>query len=282
MPPSIYEVEKAVRWFPLHCEHVDEGDPLLAFFHRETLGELKAWQKSLNHDSSMDRWLRLVITSRLTGHSKGFFSVYTLPPNQAVTIARQQKINERRGVEPDYRSTKPRIIAKSRALLRSLTESAKDAMCGRDHLIGTCSVLDLKMIADGSIELIVTSPPFLNLVDYKLDNWLRCWFNGIDLEKFEVATPSSLRDWQQFMGAALKEMARVLKPHGVVAIEVGDVKSGQDLLVKALLEECGAAGLKCRALIINTHKFSKTSQCWSLGSNTSGTNSNRVLLLNRV
>ena len=31
-----------------------------------------------------DDWLRMVATNRLTGHSAGFFSVYTLPPNQAV------------------------------------------------------------------------------------------------------------------------------------------------------------------------------------------------------
>ena len=32
------------------------------------------------------RWVRMVAVNRLTGHSPGFFSVYTLPPNQAVSV----------------------------------------------------------------------------------------------------------------------------------------------------------------------------------------------------
>jgi hypothetical protein len=35
----------------------------------------------------------MVAVNRLTGHSPGFFSVYTLPPNQAVSVKAQQKIN---------------------------------------------------------------------------------------------------------------------------------------------------------------------------------------------
>jgi len=37
---------------------------------------------------------------RLTGHSPGFFSVYTLPPNQGDHGPNQRKINEARGQVP--------------------------------------------------------------------------------------------------------------------------------------------------------------------------------------
>ena len=51
----------------------------------------------------MDKWIRMVATNRLTGHSKGFFSVYTMPPNQAVTAERQIIINEKRDQKAEYR-----------------------------------------------------------------------------------------------------------------------------------------------------------------------------------
>ncbi len=35
----------------------------------------------------------MVAINRLTGHSPGFFSVYTLPPNQATSVQAQRKIN---------------------------------------------------------------------------------------------------------------------------------------------------------------------------------------------
>jgi len=39
----------------------------------------------------------MIALNRLTGHSPGFFSVYTLPPNQAVSVKAQKRINQARG-----------------------------------------------------------------------------------------------------------------------------------------------------------------------------------------
>lgn len=36
----------------------------------------------------------------------------------------------------------------------------------------------------GSVDLIVTSPPFLNEADYLLDNWLEFWFAQVDAGDF--------------------------------------------------------------------------------------------------
>ena len=70
------------------------------FYHHATMSELLRLrhyflqkEKNLTLDHC-DAWIRMVATNRLTGHSKGFFSVYTLPPNQAITAERQIKINE--------------------------------------------------------------------------------------------------------------------------------------------------------------------------------------------
>lgn len=65
-----------------------------------------------------DAWIRMVATNRLTGHSSGFFSVYTLPPNQAVSVDSQRKINEKRAQTPPLRDVKAIIMHKSRSLLR--------------------------------------------------------------------------------------------------------------------------------------------------------------------
>ncbi len=63
----------------------------------------------------------MVATNRLTGHSPGFFSVYTLPPNQAVSVASQRRINEKRQQTPPFRSVPEIILKKSRSLLSKLT-----------------------------------------------------------------------------------------------------------------------------------------------------------------
>ena len=62
----------------------------------------------------------MVATNRLTGHSPGFFSVYTLPPNQAVSIESQKRINQKRAQVPPERDIKAIILRKTKSLLSKL------------------------------------------------------------------------------------------------------------------------------------------------------------------
>ena len=67
----------------------------------------------------------MVATNRLTGHSPGFFSVYTLPPNQAVSAESQIKINQKRHQTPSYRDVKQIILRKSKSLLSNITDEIR-------------------------------------------------------------------------------------------------------------------------------------------------------------
>jgi hypothetical protein len=101
-PPSLAQIASRLDEIPWSRV---EGlrDDLLVFYHPDTLAEIYALRTYLlERESSgdldhVDRWLRMVAVNRLTGHSPGFFSVYTLPPNQAVSIDSQVKINAQRG-----------------------------------------------------------------------------------------------------------------------------------------------------------------------------------------
>ena len=73
-------------------------------------------------------------------------------------------------------------------------------------------------IKDNSVDLIVTSPPFLDVVDYATDNWLRCWFNGIDEMKIEIWTFRKPSEWSEGMERVFCELRRVLKPDGRAAL----------------------------------------------------------------
>ncbi len=69
----------------------------------------------------------MVAVNRLTGHSPGFLSVYTLPPNQATSVASQRKINEARGQVPPRRDLRAIVLKKSRALLKGIDRMATRA-----------------------------------------------------------------------------------------------------------------------------------------------------------
>jgi hypothetical protein len=158
----------------------------------------------------------MVATNRLTGHSAGFFSVYTLPPNQALSAERQRRINSLRGQTPPRRSVPELIIRKTQTLLQTVSESdrskLRQACSDAVFLTGSCE--RTPMIQNDSVDLIVTSPPFLDVVDYAGDNWLRCWFNGIDERKVAIWRFRRAEEWAAQMTTVFYELARVLKVGG--------------------------------------------------------------------
>lgn len=88
-----------------------QREDLLAFYHPETLRKLEAlriWlaERAPNNGGDADPvadWIRMVAINRLSGHSPGFFSGRSMPPNQAVSVKSQLKINEKLGVQPPER-----------------------------------------------------------------------------------------------------------------------------------------------------------------------------------
>jgi hypothetical protein len=77
------------------------------------------------------------------------------------------------------------------------------------------------------------------------------------------------------------ELARLLKPGGHVAFEVGEVHGGKTRLEEAVVP-CGlAAGLHPRLILIQDQKFTKTANCWGVDNNAKGTNTNRIVLFQK-
>ena len=288
-PPPLAAVSKRLGELPLEDE-CETWDDLLAFYHPNTLRQITNLRKTLlgrTKDGSLDavdRWIRMVATNRLTGHSPGFFSVYTLPPNQAVTVERQRGINLSRKQTPPERDVRVSILKKSRSLLGKLEEHDAGRLreTSGKALLTSGSSDDTPEIASDSISLVVTSPPFLDVVDYRTDNWLRCWFNGIDAQSVQVWNFRKPREWQAAMTRVFAELKRVLKPGGYVAFEVGEVRSGRILLETLVVPAASEAGLDPLMVLVNDQVFTKTSNCWGVENLRKGTNTNRIVLLRKT
>ena len=288
-PPPLAAVSERLKGLPLENE-CDTRDDLLAFYHPNTLRQITNLRNYLlanQEDGSLDaidRWIRMVATNRLTGHSPGFFSVYTLPPNQAVTVERQRGINQSRKQTPLERDVRVSILKKSRSLLSKLVEADAGRLreASREASLITGSSDDTPCIESDSISLVVTSPPFLDVVDYLTDNWLRCWFNGIDAQTVDVWHFKRPQEWQTAMTRVFAELRRVLKPGGYVAFEVGEVRSGRVLLETLVVPAAAEAGLVPHMVLVNDQVFTKTSNCWGVDNLKKGTNTNRIVLLRKL
>lgn len=285
-PPNLNEVEERLNQINFSWnKRIPEE--LLVFYHPDTLRQICALKDYLlrinrNRDS-VDAWIQMVATNRLTGHSKGFFSVYTLPPNQAVTVDRQMKINNQRNQTPDKRNVPELILRKSKSLLAKLTKLEIENLnqYGAKANLITSSCDKTPKIKSNSVSLVVTSPPFLDTVDYATDNWLRCWFNGINEQEIPIWIFKNVKNWQDKMTEVFKELKRVLKIGGYVAFEVGEVRNGKIKLEDNIIPAAETVGLSPILTLINLQEFTKTSNCWGVSNLMKGTNTNRVVLLQK-
>jgi DNA methylase len=287
-PPSLREVEDRLRGLRLDRPSPIRVD-LEVFYHPDTLREISGLRQYLLERERrqaldrVDRWIRMVALNRLTGHSPGFFSVYTLPPNQAVSLEAQAKINRDRQQAPSARDVKALILTKSRRLLKDV-DAGTAALLARvapDALLMTGLSAATPALAAASIDLVVTSPPFLDVVDYASDNWLRCWFCDIEPAAVRITMAKRLAEWEAAMRDVFTELHRVLKPGGFVAFEVGEVRGGAVRLEEAVVPAAAAAGLEPVLVLINAQQFTKTANCWGVKNNTKGTNTNRIVLLRK-
>jgi len=288
--PSIEHVEQRLLKIP-YKKTVRSDIDLSMFYDPATESEIVSLknylesQRKSGSENSVDEWIRMVATNRLTGHSPGFFSVYTFPPNQAVSADAQRKINKQRGQTPVYKNTKDLILRKSKQLLRGLAPQQIDALRSASHTARflCCDARSTFEIEPETVQLTVTSPPFLDVVQYADDNWLRCWFNSIPLSEISqrISMTSTIEQWNTVMQGVFHELFRITRKSGIVAFEVGEVRNGKVKLEEHVVPLALNAGFSCEAILINQQVFTKTSNIWGVSNNKRGTNSNRIVVLRK-
>jgi len=203
-----------------------------------------------------------------------------LPPNQAVSLQSQQRINQKRNQTPEYRDVRALILKKSRQLLGDgLPFTALPTRTPAPLVTGSCDATPA--IADASVDLVVTSPPFLAVVDYVTDNWLRGWFCGVDTKAVQVWQFRKLDDWTAAMARVFAELRRMLRPGAWIAFEVGEVHKGTVRLEETVLATGARAGLAPELVLIHEQQFTKTANCWGVDNDEKGTNTNRVVVFRK-
>jgi len=283
-PISLGQVREALRAVSWSKGEIKRSD-LLAFYHPKTLIKLEAlriWIRersppSLAEVDPVVDWIRMVALSRLSGHSPGFFSGRSLPPNQAVSVKAQLRINEKLGVEPPERDVEELILRKSKSLLRDGCVTQRSQFS-----LHTGAAWAVPAIADESVDLVVTSPPFLDIVQYAADNWLRCWFAGIDPSSVAIDSHRTTEAWTKMVRAVLREQARIVRSGGYVAFEVGEVRNGSVLLEQLVWQAAEALPFERLGVMVNSQQFTKTANCWGVINGSKGTNTNRIVLLQRL
>jgi site-specific DNA-methyltransferase (adenine-specific) len=105
---------------------------------------------------------------------------------------------------------------------------------GFTHSVDAPSLLRGRKIKPGSVDLILTSPPYLQVVNYGTANWIRLWLLGLDeVARDRGAGRKSLNaaldhrhtyaTYREFLLRTFVGVQRALKPNGVAVLVIGDV-----------------------------------------------------------
>ena len=170
-----------------------------AFFHPETLRETLKWTRILKKEGEF--FLLSCLLGILHHQRPGFLSY---PSSHLVPYLREKKFPTTDFPEMyDFREVRPRLAAKvERAFRRFNTTSL-----GRRTTVQRTYIEDSKW--PRIVDAIITSPPYMNALDYVRDNRLRLWFLG---QKPSFPTDASLSSLEGFRSASTA-LARKVELH---------------------------------------------------------------------
>ncbi|MEM3123783.1 MAG: DNA methyltransferase, partial [Nitrososphaerota archaeon] len=253
----------------------DVDDDVRTFFSPSTLRQILAIREILSEqDDDLTNFIKAIMLGILHGSSEVSLS---LPCSHSFSMAPQyiKRYAKRHGLRRPNRNVLSCILRKAEIVLAG----------GLPPKRGMAFNLDARSlpIADESVDLIVTSPPYFNLQTYAWDNWLRLWFLGYRHEEVRrrLFESSSVPRYIEFIGDALREMYRVLKNDRACLLVLGDVMLGKRRVNMAELaaEQAGKVGFET-AYVISDNIPKESKHLMYLGRE-QGVDKEKVLILNK-
>lgn len=184
-----------------------------AFFHPRTLKEALRFAWVLKGER---RYFLLASLLGILHHQRPGFLSY--PSSHLVPYLRSKKFPK--AVYPElyqYRPLVPRLVAKiDRALKRPLDVSLAPLV----YDVRRSSAESVKL--PDKIDCVVTSPPYMNALDYRRDNRLRLWFLGESSDGHTDRTLASLTKFSRLMNALARQLDEKMRRGGHCIFMVGD------------------------------------------------------------
>jgi len=188
------------------------------FFHPDTLREVLVAFRVLRENE--DYFLISCLLGILHHVRPGFLSY---PASHLVPYLRKTKYPPAKFPEMyAYRSLRSRLLAKIvRAYRRAMLP---DDWEKRQSQVWNTNSMSLP-IQDGTVDAIISSPPYFGALDYARDNRLRLWFLGCqDWKILDASLTANNKVYLPQMSVCLREMCRVLKDGHYCVLVSGDVE----------------------------------------------------------
>ena len=189
-----------------------------SFYHPRTLKEILSLFNILRRKK--DYFTMACLLGILHHQRPGFLSY---PASHLVPYLRTRKFPKNKYREMyKYREVSPRLIAKIKRAYKRFP--LLDKNIERNCIERSVDKLQFKK---NSIDVIITSPPYMNALDYARDNRLRMWFLGCDkFKKYDKAT-NNMKKFVRLMEKSLRLFHCILKKNGKCILVIGQVRKSE-------------------------------------------------------
>jgi D12 class N6 adenine-specific DNA methyltransferase len=187
------------------------------FFHRRTLSEVFTLAQILRRRGE---WFLLACLLGILHHQRpGFLS---FPSSHLVPYLRRKKFPKFRYPKLyQYRDVEPRLTAKVHRAYRRVRLSGQRTL----RRFESKDIGDLRV--DDHVDLVLTSPPYMNALDYGRDNRLRLWFIGVqDYRELDQRNCRTSEDYAALIGSLADIVDRCLSQSGRAVLVVGEDRRG--------------------------------------------------------
>lgn len=219
--------------------HEPSGKFFKLCFHAETLQQILYLREALDWKRSrVDRFISALILSSLHGESHK--SQNCLSNRMPRTISTKPEYSVKwwseRGLLPPSRNTFDVITRLAAFRLSQKTAPLRGTVRLRDARTASRGFPKLR----GKVQLIVTSPPYLDTTDYAEDQWLRLWFLGGAerplLNKNRDDRHTSLDLYWKFLSEAWGGCDALVREGTIVVVRLGGTRLGKTELLEGLAE----------------------------------------------
>jgi len=226
----------------------DVPEWIKAFFHPRTLKELLVLTKLLRQNK--EHFLLASLLGILHHQRPGFLSY---PASHLVPYLRTRKFPREKFPELyEYRAVAPRLQKKVQRVYRRFPNI--DSEIPRECRLKDAANLDLPK---ESIDAVITSPPYMNTLDYARDNRLRLWFLGAtEYSRYDKRIPNNCQKFSNLMEQCLRNIQYALRSGGRCILVIGEVNRSKKsintakLIIDLVLNKIG--GFRCEDIIEDT------------------------------
>lgn len=199
---------------------LDKSD-LLVFFSEYTLNQLLCLREVLKDDTSQKAiYLKAILCGVLHGPSEMFLSLSTRDTFSG-SIDYVEEYADEHDLDRPEREIKQSAERKQELVSKDLDTFPTNP----EARIRQADATNIDF-PDDSVDLVLTSPPYMRVLDYSWNNWLRLWWLGVDreTERDSLTLTSDEDNYRKFVRGTLRELERVLTDDGYAVIVVGDVR----------------------------------------------------------